>query len=155
MRFDASTTFYLVTDAGPGSELSDIFNKTNLIGLLNQFKGGLTLDQHPTIFSNQAEAKAEAEERLDARKAYDQRLQDSGQTGSDDDFWCVVHDPLPADEHLEWTDLAVLCESERHARSLVQAINPALHPKLYTNAAQAEADARKRLETRRNDDEKA
>ncbi len=64
MRFGPDDTFWVVTDATPDSTLPDVCFETSLRGLELQFRGGLSSDRHPTIFTDRAEAEAEAQARL-------------------------------------------------------------------------------------------
>ncbi len=66
MRFGPDDTFWVVTDATPDSTLGDVCFETSLRGLELQFRGGLSIDRHPTIFTDRAEAEAEARVRLAA-----------------------------------------------------------------------------------------
>jgi len=67
MRFGPKDKFWVVTDPSPLSVLGDVLFAASLTDLLLQFHGGLTLDQNPTLFTDRAEAEAEALERLHAR----------------------------------------------------------------------------------------
>ncbi|MBI2192050.1 MAG: hypothetical protein HYU36_08705 [Planctomycetes bacterium] len=69
MRFGPDDKFWVVVDPTPVSELGDILFETTLHGLELQFKGGLTMAQNPTIFTDQQEAKYEAFGRLTAMRA--------------------------------------------------------------------------------------
>jgi len=64
MRFRPDDKFFVVVDASPMSELVDVCFESSLRHLLNQFRGGLTLEENPTIFTSQAEALREARRRL-------------------------------------------------------------------------------------------
>jgi len=64
MRFKPDDTFWVVTDATPDSTLADVCFETSLRGLELQFRGGLSIDRHPTIFTERAEAESEGEARL-------------------------------------------------------------------------------------------
>lgn len=68
MRFGPDGRFYVVTDADPHSTLPDVCFETSLRGLELQFRGGLAIDRHPTIFTDRQEAKAEGMARLLARR---------------------------------------------------------------------------------------
>jgi len=68
MRFGPNEKFWVVTDPTPESILVDILFAASLTDLLIQFKGGLTLDQNPTIFTDRTEAETEALRRLDSRE---------------------------------------------------------------------------------------
>ncbi len=67
MRFGPEDKFWVVTDPAPESELGDILFQASLKDLEVQFKGGLTMDQHPTLFTEKEEAEREAQARLIAR----------------------------------------------------------------------------------------
>ena len=69
MRYGPDDKFWVVVDPTPESEMGDILFETSLRGLELQFKGGLTMAQNPTIFSDQQEAKYEAFGRLTAMRA--------------------------------------------------------------------------------------
>lgn len=71
MRIGKTDKFWVVTDAMPGSELVDVMFETTIEGLERQFKGGLTSDDNPTIFTSPDEAEAEAHARLTMAKAID------------------------------------------------------------------------------------
>jgi len=64
MRYGPDDNFWLVLDAGPESEMGDILFTASLRGLYLQFKGGLSLDRNPTIFTDHREAEVEAYARL-------------------------------------------------------------------------------------------
>lgn len=57
-----------MTDPTPVSVLGDILFAASLEDLRLQFLGGLSTEQNPTLFTDQAEATAEALVRLKARK---------------------------------------------------------------------------------------
>jgi hypothetical protein len=59
----------MVVEPTPESEMGDVRFQTTLRGLELQFKGGLTMAQNPTIFSDQQAAKCEAYGRLTAMRA--------------------------------------------------------------------------------------
>ncbi len=64
MRIDPKTPFWVVTDPGPDSTLPDIYFATTLDGLRLQFAGGLSMDDHPAVFTEEDEAVEEAKSRL-------------------------------------------------------------------------------------------
>ena len=68
MRYGPNDTFWLVTDPTPTSEFGDVLSETTLAGLRNQFAGGLTMAQHPALFTERAEAEREAQGRWVAMK---------------------------------------------------------------------------------------
>lgn len=69
MRIGKTDKFWVVTDAGRASELVDVMFETTIEGLERQFKGGLTSDHNPTIFTSAEEAESEAYVRLAQAKA--------------------------------------------------------------------------------------
>lgn len=69
MRFGPDDKFWVVTDPTPESETADILFQASLKDLELQFKGGLTMAQHPTLFTEEAEAKVEACGRMVAMRA--------------------------------------------------------------------------------------
>ena len=68
-RFRPDDTFWLVTDPTPASTPSGIWTETSPKALDQQFKGGLTMARHPTLFTDKAEAEVEAYGRLVAMRA--------------------------------------------------------------------------------------
>ena len=64
MRIGPNDTFWVVTDPTADSTLDDILFETTLAGLERQFKGGLTMDTNPTIFTDRDEAKREGRGRM-------------------------------------------------------------------------------------------
>ena len=71
MRYGPDDKFWCVTDPTPQSELADVCFETSLRSIERQFKGGLTCGQNPTIFTDRAEAEADAHLRLVAMRAAD------------------------------------------------------------------------------------
>ena len=69
MRYGADDKFWLVTDARPESTEADVLSQASLRSLANQFAGGLTMDEHPTLFTDEREAEIEAFGRLTAMRA--------------------------------------------------------------------------------------
>ncbi len=69
MRFGPDDKFWVVVDATPESEESDILFEASVRRLELQFKGGLTMAQNPTIFTDEKAAKVEAFGRLTAMRA--------------------------------------------------------------------------------------
>lgn len=69
MRFGPKDKFWVVTDPTPLSETGDILFQASLHDLHLQFKGGLTMDSNPTLFTEKAEAEAEAQARMVAARA--------------------------------------------------------------------------------------
>ena len=64
MRVDADTPIWVVCDPRADSTLADICFETTLSGLRLQFAGGLTIEEHPTIFTAPEEAHEDAKNRL-------------------------------------------------------------------------------------------
>ncbi|MCK4414817.1 MAG: hypothetical protein KAY32_14880 [Candidatus Eisenbacteria sp.] len=64
MRFGADDKFWVVTDPRPESTLGDILFQASLRDLERQFKGGLTMDDHPTLLTDRREAEVEAHARI-------------------------------------------------------------------------------------------
>jgi hypothetical protein len=64
MRFGPDDKFWVVTDPTAKSEIQDILFQASLRELELQFKGGLTTDENPTLFTDKAEAEVEARGRL-------------------------------------------------------------------------------------------
>jgi hypothetical protein len=58
MRYGPDDKFWVVTNPTPESETADILFQASLKDLELQFKGGLTMDQHPTLFTEKAEIEA-------------------------------------------------------------------------------------------------
>lgn len=69
MRFGPKDKFWVVTDPTRCSELGDIFFEASLEDLLLQFRGGLRIEDNPTIFTEREEAETDARRRLAARAA--------------------------------------------------------------------------------------
>jgi hypothetical protein len=69
MRYGPDDKFWVVVDPTPVSETADILFQASLKDLELQFKGGLTMVQHPTLFTEKAEAEIEAYGRLVAMRA--------------------------------------------------------------------------------------
>jgi len=69
MRYGPDDKFWVVVDPTPESEMGDLLFETTLRGLELQFKGGLTMAQNPTIFTDHQEAKYEPYGRLTAMRA--------------------------------------------------------------------------------------
>jgi len=69
MRFGPTDKFWVVTDPTPESETGDVLFQASLHDLELQFKGGLSSAQHPTLFTERAEADAEAQARMVAARA--------------------------------------------------------------------------------------
>lgn len=69
MRYGPDDRFWVVTDPTPASEMVDICFGASLRDLERQFRGGLTCEQNPTLFSDHREAEIEAYGRLVAMRA--------------------------------------------------------------------------------------
>ncbi len=69
MRLGTDTTVWIVVDPSPHSELADICFEGSLRKLELQFRGGLTCEQNPTLFTDRQEARIEAYGRLTAMRA--------------------------------------------------------------------------------------
>jgi len=69
MRIETDEKVWVVVDPQPESELCDVCFEASLRSLERQFRGGLTCEENPTLFTDAEEAKAEAQVRLQARDA--------------------------------------------------------------------------------------
>ena len=69
MRFGPDEKFWVVIDPTPASEMGDVVFECSLRNLELQFKGGLTMDRNPTIFTDKRQAEIEAYGRLLAMRA--------------------------------------------------------------------------------------
>ena len=69
MRCGPDDTFWVVIDPTPRSEMADLLFQTSLRDLELQLRGGLSMDQNPTLFSDEQEAKYEAYGRLTVMRA--------------------------------------------------------------------------------------
>lgn len=69
MRFGPDDRFWLVVDPTPESEVGDCVFEASLRKLDLQFKGGLTMDRNPTLFTDENEARIEAFGRMTAARA--------------------------------------------------------------------------------------
>ena len=69
MRYGPDDKFWVVLDATPDGELSEVLFESTLRGLVLQFKGGLSIESNPTIFVRRVEAEQEAWNRLLAAQA--------------------------------------------------------------------------------------
>ncbi len=69
MRFGPDDNFWVVVDPTPESQLEDVAFQASLRRLELQFKGGLTMDRNPTLFTDEKEAKVEGYGRLVAMRA--------------------------------------------------------------------------------------
>ena len=69
MRYGPEDKFWVVVDPKPHSILEDLVFQASLRYLELQFKGGLQIEENPTLFSEQKEANFEAYGRLTAMRA--------------------------------------------------------------------------------------
>jgi len=69
MRFGPEEKFWVVIDPTPSNKPEDIVFPASLKDLDLQFKGGLTIEEHPTLFTEQREAEIEAYGRITALRA--------------------------------------------------------------------------------------
>lgn len=69
MRYGPQEKFWVVVDPKEHSTLEDIVFQASLKDLELQFKGGLTIEENPTLFTEQQEAEIEAYGRLTALRA--------------------------------------------------------------------------------------
>ena len=64
MKLGPDDKFWVVCDANSESVIEDICFETSLRGLELQFRGGLSIDSNPTIFTSKEEADKAAKKRL-------------------------------------------------------------------------------------------
>jgi hypothetical protein len=69
MRFGPDDALWIVVDAKAESQIEDVLFEASLRSLELQFKGGLRMDDNPTIFTDHREALIEAHGRLMAMRA--------------------------------------------------------------------------------------
>ncbi len=69
MRYGPNEKWWIVVDAQSDGTLEDIVFQASLKDLELQFKGGLKIEENPTLFTDQKEAEVEAYGRLVAMKA--------------------------------------------------------------------------------------
>lgn len=69
MRYGPDEKLWVVTDPTAESEMPDICFEASLRDLERQFRGGLTCEQNPTLFTDRREAEVEAFGRLTAMRA--------------------------------------------------------------------------------------
>ena len=81
MRFGPRDKFFVVRDPSPFSELVDIVMEVSLVELEAQFRGGMTIAENPTIFTNRTEAEADAHARLVASRVAQAVLRGGGGEG--------------------------------------------------------------------------
>jgi hypothetical protein len=65
-----------VVDPTPQSTLGDILFQASLRDLSLQFKGGLSVEENPTLFTDEEEAIAEVHRRLDRMRSRLDKLAD-------------------------------------------------------------------------------
>jgi hypothetical protein len=82
MRFGPDDRFWVVVDPTPESEEGDCVFEASLRKLDLQFKGGLTMDRNPTLFTDESEARIEAFGRMTASRA-SQAIRDRLSGGED------------------------------------------------------------------------
>ena len=69
MRFAPDHKFWVVVDPTSDSTTEDILFQASLKDLDLQFKGGLKIEENPTLFTDQREAEVEAYGRIVALRA--------------------------------------------------------------------------------------
>jgi len=69
MRYGPTDKFWVVVDPTPESTMEDILFQASLMDLDLQFKGGLKIEENPTLFTDEQEAKYEAFGRITAMRA--------------------------------------------------------------------------------------
>ena len=69
MRYGPDHKFWVVTDPKSSSSLDDILFQASLKDLELQFRGGLSIDENPTLFTERDEAEAEVHGRFVAMRA--------------------------------------------------------------------------------------
>ena len=69
MRYGPNDKFWVVVDPTPDSTMEDILFQASLKDLDLQFKGGLKIEENPTLFTDEQEAKYEAFGRITAMRA--------------------------------------------------------------------------------------
>ena len=69
MRYGLDDKLWVVVDPTPQSTLGDILFQASLRDLSLQFKGGLSVDENPTLFTDEQEAVAEVHRRLDRTRS--------------------------------------------------------------------------------------
>ena len=85
MRFGPDDKLWILTDPTHESEVGDILFEASLRKLDLQFKGGLSMDRNPTIFTDENEARIEAFGRLTAMRA-STAIRDRLRSGEDVDL---------------------------------------------------------------------
>jgi len=69
MRYGLDDKLWVVVDPTPQSTLGDILFQASLRDLSLQFKGGLSVDENPTLFTDEQEAVVEVHRRLEPNAA--------------------------------------------------------------------------------------
>ena len=69
MRIGPGDRLWVVVDPQPESTQADILFQASLRDLALQLRGGLTMDQNPTLFTEKREAEIEAYGRVTAQRA--------------------------------------------------------------------------------------
>ncbi len=69
MRYGPDDKFWVVVDPKPHSTLEDLMFRASLRDLELQFKGGLQIEENPTLFTDEQAAKYEAYGRMTAMRA--------------------------------------------------------------------------------------
>jgi uncharacterized protein YaaQ len=85
MRFGPDDDFWVVVDPTSESQLEDMVFQASFRRLDLQFKGGLTMDRNPTLFTDENEARVEALGRLTAMRA-STAIRDRLRSGEDVDL---------------------------------------------------------------------
>ena len=98
MRIDADTPLWVVTDATKHTDLRDICFETTIEGLRLQFAGGLSMDDHPVLFTDEEEAHEEAKNRLLVRRIAE-RIRIERRLAADEVVRITLHD---ADGRIIW-----------------------------------------------------
>jgi hypothetical protein len=76
MRYGPDDKLWVVVDPTPQSTLGDILFQASLRDLSLQFKGGLTVDENPALFTDKQAAIAEVHCRLDRMRRKLDKLAD-------------------------------------------------------------------------------
>ena len=92
MRFAVDDKLWVVVDAQPASELADIMFEASLRDLENQFKGGLTVAENPTLFTDRHEAEREAIARMVALRVSEVVVSERGKAKLEDATRAELHD---------------------------------------------------------------
>ena len=76
MRYGPDDKLWVVVDPRRESTLGDILFQASLRDLSLQFKGGLSVEEDPTIFADEQEAVAEVHRRLNRMRSRLDKLAD-------------------------------------------------------------------------------